>query len=59
MIEDDYFHEVDAERLENASVRAMVAELRKRYKDRFSHYFSPGCIHRFQEAPRAASRAWG
>ena len=49
VIEESYFEEVDTERLENASVRAMVAELKREYKDRFSHYFAPGAFARFQE----------
>ncbi len=50
VIEDSYFEEVDAEQLENASVRAMVAELRRKYKDRFSHYFAPKAFERFNES---------
>ena len=50
VIEESYFEEVDAEQLENASVRAMVAEMRRKYKDRFSHYFAPEAFERFNEA---------
>ncbi len=49
VIEETYFEEVDAEDLENASVQGMVAELKRKYKDRFSHYFGPGAFARFQE----------
>jgi carboxyl-terminal processing protease len=49
VIEESYFEEVDAEELERASVRAMVDQLRKRYKDRFSHYFGPEAFSRFNE----------
>ena len=54
VIEESYFEEVDAEELENASVRAMVDELKRRYKDRFSHYFGPNAYERFKEADRGA-----
>lgn len=49
VIDESYFREIDAGELENASVRAMVTELRKRYKDRFSHYFPPEAYERFKE----------
>ena len=49
VIDESYFREVDADELENASVGAMVTELRKTYKDRFSHYFPPKAYARFKE----------
>jgi carboxyl-terminal processing protease len=49
VINDNYFHEVDDSQLENASVKAIVDELRKRYDDRFSHYFPPDAYSRFQD----------
>jgi carboxyl-terminal processing protease len=49
VIEDSYFKEVDAARLEDSSIRGMVAELRKRFDDRFSHYFDPGQLRQFEE----------
>lgn len=49
VIDESYFEEVDTEQLENASVRGMVTELKRRYKDRFSHYFGPAAFERFQE----------
>jgi carboxyl-terminal processing protease len=48
-IEDNYFQPVDSERLEHASIDGMVEELRRRYKDRFSHYFDPSERARFEE----------
>ena len=36
MIEEDYFHEVDADQLESESVRSLVDQLKKRYKDRLA-----------------------
>ncbi len=52
LIEEDYFHEVDPEVLESESVRSLVEDLKKRYKDRFSHYFSPEEYDRFKEGGR-------
>ena len=48
-IEDNYFEEIDPEELEPATVRGMVEELKRRYKDRFTHYFGPEAFARFQE----------
>jgi len=52
VIEEDYFHEVDADQLESDSVRSLVDQLKKRYKDRFSHYFSPDEYERFRAGGR-------
>jgi carboxyl-terminal processing protease len=42
IIEDDYYREVQRSKLNDASIRGMVAALRKRHReDRFSHYFDP------------------
>ncbi|HET8593554.1 MAG TPA: S41 family peptidase [Solirubrobacterales bacterium] len=49
VIESDYFREVDGEELETSSVRALVEQLKKRYDDRFSHYFTPDEYDRFKE----------
>jgi carboxyl-terminal processing protease len=49
VIEDNYFEEIDPEELESDSVRAIVNELKKTYKDRFSHYFGPNAFKRFEE----------
>ncbi|HZA90632.1 MAG TPA: hypothetical protein VE401_10400, partial [Solirubrobacterales bacterium] len=49
VIEDSYFKEVDASRLEDSSIRGMVSELRRRFDDRFSHYFNPGQLRQFEE----------
>lgn len=48
-ITESYFEQVDPEELENASVRGMVTELRRRYKDRFSHYLGPSENERLSE----------
>lgn len=49
VISDRYFQDVEADELENTSVRAIVNELRRTHKDRFSHYFGPNAYDRFQE----------
>lgn len=46
-IEDNYFEAVDPSRLEDASIRGMVDDLRERYDDRFSHYFDPEQLEDF------------
>jgi carboxyl-terminal processing protease len=50
VIEDNYFEAVGAEELEPGSVRGMVAELRERFDDRFSHYFDPDEFEEFNVA---------
>jgi carboxyl-terminal processing protease len=50
VIEDNYFQSVDGSELQQESVRAMVAELRRRYDDKFSHYFSPKQLESFEAA---------
>jgi carboxyl-terminal processing protease len=50
VIEANYFEPVDAADLEGASIRGMVSELRQRYDDRFSHYFSPEQLEEFEAA---------
>jgi carboxyl-terminal processing protease len=50
VIEANYFEPVDAADLEGASIRGMVSELRQRYDDRFSHYFSPEQLDEFEAA---------
>jgi carboxyl-terminal processing protease len=54
VIEDNYFRSVDAGDLEDASVEGMVRELRRRYGDRFSHYFDPRAFERFQQATQGS-----
>jgi carboxyl-terminal processing protease len=48
IIHDDYFHETDRDDLENASVDSLIDHLKKRYHDRFSHYFNPSEYSRFK-----------
>jgi carboxyl-terminal processing protease len=40
VIEDNYFHEPDPAKLDDASIEGMVEALKKRYDDKFSHYFT-------------------
>jgi carboxyl-terminal processing protease len=41
LIEQNYFHAVKPSLLDNASIDGMISTLKKRYDDRFSHYFDP------------------
>jgi len=49
LIEDNYFRSVGSEELTNSSLQGMVRELRRRHRDRFSDYFSPEALARFNE----------
>ena len=49
-IEDNYFEAVEPSELEDASIAGMVRELKKRYKDRFSHYFAAEQLEEFEAA---------
>jgi carboxyl-terminal processing protease len=49
VIEDNYFRRVGSHELTDASLQGMVRELRRRYRDRFSDYFSPELQQRFDE----------
>jgi carboxyl-terminal processing protease len=49
VINDDYFHTVDDADLQNASIGAIVDRIKKRYHDRFSHYFTPSEYGRFKQ----------
>ncbi len=50
LIEDNYYRPVGSGELTNASLQGMVRELRRRHHDRFSDYFSPEALARFDEA---------
>lgn len=50
VIEDNYWREVDSAQLEDASVRGMVEDIKRRTDDRFSHYFAPDELERFNQA---------
>ncbi len=49
-IEDNYYRDVSPDELTNSSLQGMVRGLRQRYDDRFSEYFSPETLERFNEA---------
>lgn len=49
-IQDNYYRAVRGEALSDSSLRGMVRDLRRRYRDRFSDYFSPAMQQRFAEA---------
>jgi carboxyl-terminal processing protease len=48
LIEDNYFRSPDAARLERASIRSMIAELRRTYDDHFSQYLGPTQLKAFE-----------
>jgi carboxyl-terminal processing protease len=48
-IEDNYFRAVSADELTNSSLQGMVRGLRRNFHDRFSSYFSPESLERFNE----------
>ncbi|MGH2952124.1 MAG: S41 family peptidase [Solirubrobacterales bacterium] len=50
VIEASYFEPVEQDRLDQASIRGMVDDLRRRYDDRFSHYFSPEQLEVFEQS---------
>ena len=49
VIHDDYFHTVDDADLENASIGSIIDHIKKRYHDRFSHYFTRSDYDRFKQ----------
>lgn len=49
VIHDDYFHTVDKNDLENASIASIIAHIKQRYHDRFSHYFTKSEYDRFKQ----------
>jgi carboxyl-terminal processing protease len=49
LIEDNYFRSVGPTELTSSSLQGMVRELRRRHRDRFSDYFSPEALNRFNE----------
>jgi carboxyl-terminal processing protease len=49
LIEDNYYRPVGSTELTNGSLQGMVRELRLRHHDRFSDYFSPQSLARFND----------
>lgn len=50
LIEDNYYRAVDSQEITDGSLQGMVRELRRSNDDRFSEYFSPDALKRFNEA---------
>jgi carboxyl-terminal processing protease len=50
VIEQNYFRSVKGSQLDKASVDGMISELKRRYDDRFSHYFDPKELRQFEMA---------
>jgi len=50
VIERNYFKAVKGSVLDNASVNGMIDEVKKRYHDRFSHYFNPHQLREFDSS---------
>jgi len=49
LIEDDYYRSVSKGELIDSSLQGMVRGLRRRHHDRFTEYFSPAALVRFNE----------
>jgi carboxyl-terminal processing protease len=49
VIGQNYFKSVNSSLLQNASVDGMIAALKKRYGDKFSHYFDPKELRQFDQ----------
>src|SRR5262245_13955080 len=49
LIEDNYYRPVSQDELIDSSLQGMVRGLRRRYRDRFSEYFSAAMLARFNE----------
>jgi carboxyl-terminal processing protease len=49
-VEGNYFEAIDPDKLKDSSIQGMVRELRKRYEDRFSHYFTQDQLEDFEAA---------
>lgn len=50
LIRDRYFRVTDPDTVQDASVNGMVRQLRRKYKDRFTHYFTPEQNQQLSEA---------
>lgn len=50
VIEQNYFKPVQGSVLQNASVDGMISALKKRYDDKFSHYFDPKELRQFDQS---------
>jgi len=50
VIQENYFKPVGDQQMDEASINGIVSDLRRRYKDRFSHYFTPDDLETFNES---------
>ncbi|MFN8161120.1 MAG: S41 family peptidase [Solirubrobacterales bacterium] len=50
VIEDNYYRRVGGRELTNGSIDGMVQAVRRRHRDRFSHYLTPENLARFNES---------
>jgi carboxyl-terminal processing protease len=50
LIEGHYFREVSQTELDDGSINGMVRAISKKHRDRFSHYFDPEAVERFDQA---------
>lgn len=50
LIQTNYFREVSGDELDDGSVNGMVQAVSKKHDDRFSHYFDPAAVERFDQA---------
>jgi carboxyl-terminal processing protease len=50
VVEESYFRPTDRDRLDDSSVDGIVRALRRRFQDRFSHYFDPRDLKRFRDS---------
>jgi carboxyl-terminal processing protease len=48
VIEANYFKATDSEQLDEDSINGMVSAIKKRYDDKFSHYFTPDQLQAFE-----------
>jgi carboxyl-terminal processing protease len=48
VIEANYFKATDSEQLDEDSINGMVSAIKKRYDDKFSHYFTPDQLNAFE-----------
>jgi carboxyl-terminal processing protease len=48
VIEANYFKATDSEQLDEDSINGMVSAIKKRYDDKFSHYFTPDQLKAFE-----------
>lgn len=48
LIHENYFEEVSDKKLDEASIRGMVDDLKKRFDDKFSHYFTAAELEEFE-----------